>query len=83
MANIREMFHKVGNWHNKISVSAGVTKIELKERFKEKAMPAEIKKLIEVLTDLEKNAVGASRSLNELKALVYDIIEPDSGKPKR
>jgi len=81
MATLRDLFHKVGNWHNKISVGAGVTKAELKDKFGN-PMPAEIEKLFKRLTELEQHAVEASKTLNELKNIVYKVIDPDTGKPK-
>lgn len=83
MAKIRELFHKIGNWHNKISVGAGVTKAELKEKFKDAHLPEEIEKVLLRLSELEQLAVEASKELNRLKDSVYNIIDPDTGKAKK
>ena len=83
MAKIRELFHKVGNWHNKISVGAGVTKAELKQKLKGNPIPHEIEKVLNRLSELEQHAVGASKALNQLKDIVYSIINPDTDKPKK
>lgn len=83
MVKIRELFHKVGNWHNKISVGAGVTKAELKQKFKDNPLPQEIEKVLNRLTELEQHAVAASKALNQLKDVVYTIIDLDTGKPKK
>jgi hypothetical protein len=83
MTTIRDMFHNIGNWHNKISLGAGVTKVELKQKFKDKPLPQEIENLITRLTELERHSVEASKALNQLKDVVYGIIDPDTDKPKR
>ncbi len=83
MTKMQELFHKIGNWHNKISVGAGVAKIELKQDFKDKIMPREIEQILTRLTELEQHALEASKALNQLKDMVYSIIDPDIGKPKK
>ena len=83
MADIRELFHKVGNWHNKISVGAGVGKAELKQKFKDRPLPPEIRKVLSRLTQLERHAVGASKALNNLKDIIYRIMDPDIGRLRK
>jgi len=82
MTKIRELFHKIGNWHNKISVGAGVAKAELRQKFRS-SVPEEIEKAINRLSGLEQHAVEASKALRQLKGLVYSIIDPDTGKLKK
>lgn len=81
MAHIRELFHKVGNWHNKISVGAGVVKAELRQKFKGSRPPKEMQKIIKRLTELEQYAVSAGEVLHQLKDAVYGVIDPDAAKP--
>lgn len=76
MTTIRDLFHKIGNLHNKISVGAGVTKAELKREIK-------IEKVLDRLSELEKIAVEASQELRRLKDLIYNIIDPDTGTLKK
>lgn len=83
MAKIRDLFHDVGNVHNKISVCAGITKMELAHNFKGKAMPPEIKKLLNRLNDIERNAIEASAILNQLKDVVYSIVDLEKNQEKR
>lgn len=84
MTTIRELFHEIGNWHNKISVNAGVTRAILKERFKNNSnAPKEIEETFKKLTELEQHALGADKALNQLKDMVYGIIDPDTGRLKR
>lgn len=81
MATIRELFHEIGNWHNKISVGAGVTKVMLREKFKHNSkIPKEISQAFEKLSRLEQHALGADKALNRLKDMVYKKINPDTGK---
>ena len=82
MEKIRELFHKVGNCHNKITVGTGIARLELTRGVKSNPLPPEIKKLLERLTELEKHAVEASKVLNQLKDIVYSIIDPDTQKLK-
>ena len=80
MTNIRDLFHKIGNCHNKISVGAGVSKMELAQDFKDKPIPPGIKKVLSRLTELERHAIEASKILNQLKDTVYNIVDPDIGR---
>lgn len=83
MTELKELFHQVGNWHNKISVLAGLTKAELKKQFKDSVIPEEIEKVLARLTLVEKHAVEVSSLLNQLKDLVYKKIVPDIKRPKK
>ena len=81
MATIRELFHEIGNWHNKISVGAGVTKVMLRQKFRNNStMPKEINQTLKKLSRLEQHALGADKVLNRLKDIVYKKINPDTGK---
>lgn len=82
MVKIRDMFHKIGNLHNKISVAAGVSKAELKKKFRESPAPAEIERIVKRLSEVEKIAVQASNDLRRLKDRIYEIVDPDTGKLK-
>lgn len=84
MATIRELFHEIGNWHNKISVGAGVTREMLNRKSKDNPLPTELKDtLVKKLTELEQLAVGADKVLVKLKDIVYSIINPDTSEPKK
>ena len=82
MATIREMFHEIGNWHNKISMGAGVTKAVINQDKKNKRFP-NAKEIIKRLTELERLALGADKALNKLKSVVYRKVDPDTGKLRR
>lgn len=83
MSKIRELFHKIGNLHNKISVGAGLTKAEIKSKFKDNPLPQEIERTIKRLTELEQIAVKAGKDLRQLKERIYRLVDPDAGKPKK
>ena len=82
MVKIRDLFHDVGNFHNKISIGAGVAKMELAHDFKDKPLPPEIKKALGRLSDLERNAIEASVVLNKLKNTVYGILDPETDQKR-
>lgn len=63
MDKIRDLFHKIGNLHNKISIAAGISKAELKK--------GEIKTVAARLSEMERTAVEAGSSLRKLKDLIY------------
>lgn len=82
MIKIRDMFHKIGNLHNKISIAAGICKAELKKEFKENLAAQEIEKVVTRLSEIEQTAVEASKDLRQLKDMIYSIVDPDTEKPK-
>jgi predicted phosphatase len=82
MSEIKDLFHKVGNCHNKISVCAGLTKMELEDIVKTNKLPAEIEKIMERLTYLEQHAIEASKVLDRLEDYVYSVIDPDTEKAR-
>ena len=82
MANIRELFHSIGNWHNKITLGAGVARMEIKQQFKDVPLTPEAERMSNKLKELEQQAVEASRVLHELKDIVYGILDPDTDKPR-
>lgn len=82
MSKIRDLFHDVGNFHNKISVGAGIAKIALKQDFKDKTIPPEIKRVLTRLSELERSAIEASVILHKLRDAVYLAIDPESGRQK-
>jgi len=83
MTNIRELFHTIGNWHNKITLGAGVTRIELKQKFKDQPIPPETEHVLTRLAELEQQAVEASRVLHQLKDIVYGVLDPDTDQPRK
>ena len=82
MAKIRELFHKIGNLHNKICVGVGLTKAEIKSKFKDNPVPQETERIIKRLGKLEQLAVEAGEDLRHLKDSIYSIVDPDAGRLK-
>ena len=82
MAKIKDLFHDLGNFHNKISLGAGISRMELTDDFKNKPMPPEIKKILDRFVELERNAIDANAKLKELKDVVYNITDPATGLKK-
>ena len=78
MATIRELFHEIGNWHNKISLCAGVTKAMLKGRFKSNPITSqEVEEMYEKLTKLEQYALKVNKTADKLQEIIYDLTDPD------
>lgn len=83
MATIRELFHEIGNWHNKISVGAGVAKEMINQKLKNSHLSLELKEMLtKKLTELEQYAIGADKVLIQLKDIIYSIVNPDADNPK-
>lgn len=82
MATIRNVFHELGNWHNKISIIAGVTRELLTETEITTLTISEIKekisKVIKGLNQIEQNALSVDKVVNELKEAIYKKISPDT-----
>ena len=76
MKEIRELFHKIGNYHNRICVGIGVCRMELG---KDSTVSKEtLKRLVE----MEGLAVEATNALRKLKDMISGIVDLDTGKPK-
>ena len=86
MATIRELFHSLGNDHNLITVGAGVTQEMIEECLEDSQLPPGLKdKLTEIRKNLEgltKDAMEADKKTREIHDRVYEVINPDTGKPK-
>lgn len=82
MATVRNLFHKIGNWHNKISVIAGVTRESLTSQDVTKLKGAQLKekitKVIKALKDIEQNALGVDKITEEAKEAIYKLIDADT-----
>ena len=84
-ATIREMFHEIGNWHNKITVCAGITKELTKKCLREnpkKDLRDKLSAISKNLSRLIKNTKKADRKFRKIHDRVYEIIDPDTGKPR-
>lgn len=86
MSNIGELFHSIANWHNKITIGAGCSRRLLSAKplytLSEKELRAKHNELLELLDRLEQDAVSANKKVEELKGIIYQILDPQTGKPK-
>lgn len=75
MSTLRELFHSIANWHNKIVITAGCTREVLKEKPLDIMTKEELKiqnsKLIDLLDKIENDAVSANKQVVELKQSIY------------
>ncbi len=81
MSTLRELFHSIANWHNKITVAAGCTREILKDRPLDNMTKEELKeehqKLLNLLAKFESDAVSANQKVMELKDAIYKKLNPD------
>ena len=85
MATPRGKFHELGNWHNKISMAAIVTRealadIDLLQSSTEE-LTQRIKKAIVNLKKIEQFVVGADEVVSEVKPFIYERIGGDAEIP--
>ena len=82
MPTLREMFHAIANWHNKITLSAGCTREVMKDRpldtLTKEELKTEHKKLLELFDKIENDAVHANKKVTELKEAIYKKINPET-----
>ena len=83
MGTIRDLFHEIGNQHNKISVSAGVQREYLKQKPLSSLSVEELKekngKLVNSFDGIEHAAVEVDKMLKNLKQVIYGLVNPDAG----
>ncbi|GEM_PF-1261351 len=82
MDTLRNKFHELGNWHNKMSLAAIVSKESLADKEITKLSGAKIKEIIKTVNDnlakIEKYVVEADRIVEEIKPFVYEKIGPET-----
>lgn len=80
MPTLRDIFHTIANWHNKITVAAGCTKEFLKsdplDTLSIEDLKIQQQKLVELLDKIESDAVNANLKVMELKEFIYKISDP-------
>jgi len=85
MASVRNKFHELGNWHNKISLGAMVTKDALKDKDIAQLSQEDIKKLFEkvvkTLGQIDEFIIAADKTVDDLKPYVYENLDPDAEIP--
>lgn len=82
MATVREKFHELGNWHNKISMAAVVTGELLADKGIAKLPEHELKQVLDKaarnLKKIEQSAVGADKAVDEVKSFIYETVGADT-----
>jgi len=86
MVTICELFHNLGNKHNIVTVGCGATKEMVEECLETEGLPEALKeKLNEIqknLGEIIKSTKEADKIATEIHDRVYEVIDPDKGKPK-
>ena len=82
MAKIKDLFHDVGNCLNRISMGAGIAKMEITDDFKDKPTPPQIKNALGRLNDAERHAMEANAMLKQLREVIYNLVDPDTDRKK-
>ncbi len=79
---IRELFHDIANWHNKVTMSSSGTYLFLQDepldsltidQLKEKN-----KELLDILDGIKNDTMKANEQVKQIKELIYKKIDPDS-----
>lgn len=82
MATLRNKFHELGNWHNKISLVTIVTRDALEginvDTISKEELSAIIKKASIDLSKYEDYVVGADKVVREIKPFVYAELGLDA-----
>lgn len=85
MSTLREKFHELGNWHNKISMAAIVTGELLGSKNLAGLPVSELErvmtKAVKTLNKIEQYVVGADKIIEEVKPFIYKQIGPDTKVP--
>ena len=82
MATIRNKFHELGNWHNKISMAVMVTKENFADenlwQLPSQELKERIEKAIKDLNKIEQFIVGADEAVGAMKPFIYEKIGGDA-----
>jgi hypothetical protein len=81
MPTLRDLFHAIANWHNKITIAAGTTREILKDKpldtMTKDELKAQHEKLVALLDKIENDAVTANQKVMELKDAIYKKVKPE------
>jgi len=81
MATLRNKFHELGNWHNKVSMGSIVTKEALSDPKITKLPEDELKKVlakaVKNLAKFEEFIAGADKVVDDIKPFVYEKLGGD------
>jgi len=86
MTTVRNKFHELGNWHNKISLAAIVTREAISEsnltQLSESQLRKVTTKVIDTLNKIEQYVVNADKTIDDVKPFIYQEIGPDTNISK-
>jgi len=81
MATVRNKFHELGNWHNKISLAAITTKGAIEKQDITKLSDGDLRELmtktVNNLKKIEQFIIGADETIGAFKPYVYKTLDPD------
>ena len=87
MPTIRDKFHELGNWHNKISLAAIVTRELLADKAVRELSSEELQKRIDkAVKNLDKIGefvIGADEAVTSAKPFIYEKLGGDTEIPSR
>jgi len=87
MSTLKEEFHALGNWHNKISMGSIVTREMLADPNLIKLPHEELKKIIakavKTMGQFEQFISGADKAAEKIKPFVYEKLGRDTEIPQR
>lgn len=82
MTTLKDKFHELGNWHNKISLAAITTRESLLEKDiakrPERELGETIEKAVKALQKIEGYIAGADKTIDAIKPFIYERIGRDS-----
>ena len=85
MSTVRNKFHELGNWHNKISMAAIVTREILADKnltqLPADELKARVEKAVNNLNKIESYVAGADNALIAMKPFIYEKIGGDTEIP--
>lgn len=82
MATLRDKFHELGNWHNKISMGAITAReflsLMVKRKLSKKELKGTIEKSVKILEKIEGYIEGADKTIDSMKPFIYEKIGGDT-----
>ena len=82
MAALRDRFHELGNWHNKISLAAIVIRESLADGNLTQLSELRLKEIthqsLKALRKIEQYVIGADKTADEMKRFIYKKLGPDT-----
>ena len=85
MTTLKDQFHTIANWHNKITIAAGCTKECLKAKpldaLTKEELKAQQKNLLSIFDKIENDAMTAAQKVTELKTIIYKTAGPSMEAP--